>query len=93
MPLGERCCQLPGMAPQNFAHTHTQVEVGGGKFAHYELVSCKCVDTYVRVKQNQNQICWKWKKVSFPATTQPRAPMMLVLLQHLVQPSLCSGPV
>lgn len=36
-----------------------------GKYSHFELVSCKCVDTYIRVKQNGNQICWKWKKVSF----------------------------
>eukprot|EP00208_Stichococcus_sp_RCC1054_P004429 CAMPEP_0206143654 /NCGR_PEP_ID=MMETSP1473-20131121/21348_1 /ASSEMBLY_ACC=CAM_ASM_001109 /TAXON_ID=1461547 /ORGANISM="Stichococcus sp, Strain RCC1054" /LENGTH=557 /DNA_ID=CAMNT_0053539161 /DNA_START=40 /DNA_END=1714 /DNA_ORIENTATION=+ len=42
---------------------NTEVDVGGGKFASYELVSCKCVDTYVRVKKNQNQICWKWRKV------------------------------
>ena len=35
-----------------------------GRYSHFELVSCKCVDTYVRVKQNQNQICWKWRKVS-----------------------------
>lgn len=34
-----------------------------GRYSHFELVSCKCVDTYVRVKQNQNQICWKWRKV------------------------------
>lgn len=34
-----------------------------GKVAHLELVLCKSIDTYVRVKQNQNQICWKWRKV------------------------------
>lgn len=34
-----------------------------GRYAHFELVYCKCVDTYVRVKQNQNQVCWKWVKV------------------------------
>lgn len=34
-----------------------------GRFSHFELVYCKCVDTYVRVKQNQNQVCWKWVKV------------------------------
>jgi len=27
------------------------------------------VDTYVRLKQNQDQLCWKWKKV---ATAEPR---------------------
>ena len=35
-----------------------------GRYSHFELISCKCVDTYVRVKKNQSQICWKWKKVS-----------------------------
>ncbi|CAL8468305.1 g7845 [Coccomyxa elongata] len=39
-----------------------------GRYAHFELVSCKCVDTYVRIKKNQNQICWKWQKV---VTTKP----------------------
>lgn len=34
-----------------------------GRVAHLELVCCKSVDTYVRVKQNQNQVCWKWRKV------------------------------
>ena len=36
---------------------------------HFELVCCKSVDTYVRVKQNQNQVCWKWRKVSAPSAT------------------------
>ena len=26
-----------------------------GRWARWELVSCKCVDAYVRLKQNQNQ--------------------------------------
>ena len=34
-----------------------------GKYERFELVCCKSVDTYVRVKQNQNQVCWKWRKV------------------------------
>ena len=34
-----------------------------GRVAHFELVLCKSVDTYVRVKQNQNQVVWKWRKV------------------------------
>ena len=34
-----------------------------GRYSHFELVSCRCVDTYVRIKRNQNQICWKWRKV------------------------------
>lgn len=31
--------------------------------SHLELLCCKCVDTYVTVKRNQNQICWKYHKV------------------------------
>lgn len=34
-----------------------------GRYSHFELLSCKCVDTYVKVKKNQSQICWKWRKV------------------------------
>jgi phosphoethanolamine N-methyltransferase len=34
-----------------------------GRVAHLELVCCKCIDTYILVKQNQNQVCWKWRKV------------------------------
>ena len=37
--------------------------VADGQVSHLELVCCKSVDTYVRVKQNQNQVCWKWRKV------------------------------
>jgi phosphoethanolamine N-methyltransferase len=37
--------------------------------AHFELVLCKSVDTYVRVKQNQNQVVWKWRKVVSDAAT------------------------
>ena len=51
--------------PRQYFHIFDNVEVQqpDGRFARFELVSCKCVDTYVRVKQNQNQICWKWRKV------------------------------
>lgn len=44
----------------------------GGSSAHLELVCCKCVDTYVTVKKNQNQICWKFTKVELPC---PRPPL------------------
>lgn len=44
-----------------------------GRVAHLELVCCKSVDTYVRVKQNQNQVCWKWRKVVGP-TAEANAP-------------------
>ncbi|PSC74355.1 phosphoethanolamine N-methyltransferase 1-like [Micractinium conductrix] len=40
-----------------------QQKLPDGRIAHFELVLCKSVDTYVRVKQNQNQVVWKWKKV------------------------------
>ena len=46
-----------------------EVAEPGGGYAHYELVSCRCVDTYVVLKQNQNQLCWKWRKV---VTADPR---------------------
>ncbi|KAK9831800.1 hypothetical protein WJX74_009654 [Apatococcus lobatus] len=39
---------------------HTEPD---GRQSHFELVSCRCVDTYVQLKGNQNQVCWKWKKV------------------------------
>ena len=34
-----------------------------GGYAHYELISCRCVNAYIRLKGNQNQLCWKWRKV------------------------------
>eukprot|EP00877_Chromochloris_zofingiensis_P011556 jgi/Chrzof1/6654/Cz19g04140.t1 len=43
-----------------------------GSISHFELVNCKCVDTYVQVKRNQNQICWKWRKVTI---SSPRMPL------------------
>ena len=42
---------------------HSSAPQPDGRIAHFELVLCKSVDTYVRVKQNQNQVVWKWKKV------------------------------
>lgn len=29
----------------------------------FELVNARCVESYVKLKKNQNQITWKWKKV------------------------------
>ena len=43
-----------------------QAALPDGRVARLELVCCKCVDTYVRVKQNQNQVCWKWRRVVAP---------------------------
>jgi len=72
----ESCFRQSGDKPRKNNPTHyrnpreyfaifdgTENEEADGRFSHFELVSCKCVDTYVRVKQNQNQICWKWRKV------------------------------
>jgi hypothetical protein len=44
--------------PRDYFSLFDQVEVReeDGRYAHYELVSCKCVDTYVRIKKNQNQV-------------------------------------
>jgi phosphoethanolamine N-methyltransferase len=39
------------------------VSSDGASSSHLQLVCCKCVDTYVTVKKNQNQICWKYQKV------------------------------
>ncbi|KAK9830089.1 hypothetical protein WJX72_009725 [[Myrmecia] bisecta] len=50
---------------------NVEVEVADGGFAHYELISCRCVDTYVQLKQNQNQVCWKWRKVVTKARRVP----------------------
>ncbi|XP_057950513.1 phosphomethylethanolamine N-methyltransferase-like [Malania oleifera] len=37
---------------------------GFGNSFELSLVGCKCIGAYVRNKKNQNQICWKWQKVS-----------------------------
>jgi hypothetical protein len=34
-----------------------------GQLHTLQLALCKCVDTYVEVKHNHNQVCWKWTKV------------------------------
>lgn len=35
----------------------------GCSVERFELVSCSTVNTYVTVKHNHNQICWKYTKV------------------------------
>lgn len=35
----------------------------GGLKYKFDLVHAHCVETYVKLKKNQNQIAWKWKKV------------------------------
>lgn len=39
------------------------VAADGATRVRFELETCRCVDTYVRLKQNQNQLCWKWRVV------------------------------
>lgn len=50
-----------------------------GGLIHFELDLCKCVDTYVAMKHNQNQICWRWRKVS---RSSPRAPLFRTFLDQ-----------
>lgn len=48
---------------------NTKIEREDGRVDHFELVVCKSIDTYAKVKQNQNQVCWKWRKTSAPGKT------------------------
>lgn len=54
--------------PRQYFHIFDNAKIlkPTGGYDHFELVVCKSVDTYVKVKQNQNQVCWKWRKVSAP---------------------------
>lgn len=56
----------PGLAPTSEASSSSSGAVQ--QVERFELRFCKCVDTYVQVKRNQNQICWKWVKVSVVLT-------------------------
>eukprot|EP00775_Hariotina_reticulata_P003093 gene3093-3372_t len=72
----ESCFRPSGDRPRNGNPTHYRnprdyfaifdkaelLSADGSSSAHLELVCCKCVDTYVTVKKNQNQICWKFQK-------------------------------
>ncbi|WIA44324.1 hypothetical protein OEZ86_007114 [Tetradesmus obliquus] len=53
------------------------VSADSSSSCHLQLVCCKCVDTYVTVKKNQNQICWKFQKVETP---HPRPPLYRTFL-------------
>ena len=44
----------------------TKIEREDGGYDYFELIVCKSIDTYAKVKQNQNQVCWKWRKTSAP---------------------------
>jgi len=59
-------CLPPPRNPRDYFAIFDKAEVvsaDGQSSEHFELICCKCVDTYVTVKKNQNQICWKFQKV------------------------------
>lgn len=60
-----------------------------GRYSHFELLSCKCVDTYVKVKKNQSQICWKWRKVNLQLENVNNQCMVLQSWCHPIQ---CLSP-
>lgn len=74
----ESCFRQSGDAPRASNPTHYRdprayfalfdgaeicVDAATDTWAHWELVACRCVEAYVRLKANQNQLCWKWRKV------------------------------
>ena len=72
----ESCFRQSGDAPRASNPTHSrdpraycamfdgaEVQLDDGSYAHWELVACRCVEAYIRLKANQNQLCWKWRKV------------------------------
>ncbi|CAG9464468.1 unnamed protein product [Pedinophyceae sp. YPF-701] len=46
-------------------------DLGGGREARWELEVCRCVDTYVQLKQNQHQICWRARRVEVEIGEDP----------------------
>eukprot|EP00244_Chara_vulgaris_P000034 TRINITY_DN1003_c0_g1_i4.p1 TRINITY_DN1003_c0_g1~~TRINITY_DN1003_c0_g1_i4.p1 ORF type:complete len:530 (-),score=125.00 TRINITY_DN1003_c0_g1_i4:1398-2912(-) len=40
-----------------------RIKESDGSISKFHLISCKCVATYVRMKRNQNQVCWLWEKI------------------------------
>ncbi|KAL6764977.1 S-adenosyl-L-methionine-dependent methyltransferase [Haematococcus lacustris] len=66
--------------PREYFRVFDQVRqpgVGSEPGAQLQLLTCKCVDTYVKVKRNQNQLVWKWVKVASPSPqpSPPAAPL------------------
>jgi 2-polyprenyl-3-methyl-5-hydroxy-6-metoxy-1,4-benzoquinol methylase len=72
----ESCFRQSGDTPRASNPTHyrdprsyfdmfdgARAVVAGGRHARWELVGCRCVEAYVKLKANQNQLCWKWRKV------------------------------
>lgn len=53
------------------AFKNLQVPDENGKFWQLELEKFCCVNTYVRIKQSQNQVCWLWKKVPVEEKLNP----------------------
>ena len=66
------CCLHACRSPRHYFAVYDGLEATepDGRRSHFELISCRCVDTYVQLKGNQNQICWKWKKVRLHASPQ-----------------------
>uniref|UniRef100_A0A3B1IYG4 phosphoethanolamine N-methyltransferase n=1 Tax=Astyanax mexicanus TaxID=7994 RepID=A0A3B1IYG4_ASTMX len=55
-------------APAHYNHLMTSVTVEGsgesGKHSYgFDMVLCKTVQTYIKMKKNQNQVCWLMQKV------------------------------
>ena len=40
-----------------------EIKQADGTFATFKLDFCRSVDSYVKLKHNQNQLCWSLKKV------------------------------
>jgi phosphoethanolamine N-methyltransferase len=83
----ESCFRQSGDAPRASNPTHyrdprayfdafdgAEVALEDGSHAHWELVACRCVEAYVRLKANQNQLCWKWRKVVTLGRRDPACP-------------------
>ena len=71
----ESCFRQSGDAPRRANPTHyrdprdyfaffdgASATMADGAHAYFELESCRCVSAYVKLKQNQNQLCWRWRK-------------------------------
>jgi len=51
--------------PRQYFYIFDAVEkkLEDGRFATFKLEFCRCLDSYVQLKHNQNQLCWKFTKV------------------------------
>jgi len=60
--------------PKQYAAMFEKAEMAaadGCSVERFELVSCSTVNTYVTVKQNHNQICWKYTKAVASESRSP----------------------